>query len=312
MNKLPLPVFYNPEKVGEFFTPNIDVAVSDGLYKRKNGLISGVDRDTASRWSALVSIDNQSSFVLPGFELLVPGAVEDTQRTVEIMYKRPDLIDEIVFTQDLHYRLSIFFPSWWEDKNGNHPEPFTDITADDVLQKRWMPVIMETWSIHYVTTLRKIKIWPYHCLNGTKGASIVPAFEEMMWWFAAARDTKPISIIKGTALESEFFGGFQSNVQIPGHPHGGLNTDALNLLGRYERTFWVGQAGNICVLETLRQYIEYYKGRPEVLKRIYLIMDCMSVVGPNGTEDQFIHDLDELAELGVNLVKSDEVLNMAA
>lgn len=298
------PSYYDPTRVGVLYEPDALAAISAGLIAREK--IALVDRDSDKRWSALVSIDMLNDFVLKNFALPVTGAVADTRRAIELIYKRPLLFDEMFLITELHFRLQIRFSTWWVDENGNHPKKFTKISAEDVEKGIWRPVIIHDWSLYYVQCEGVIDVWPPHAIGGTRGAGMVPAFEEAIWWHSAARDTKPIPMIKGTVLESEFNGSFAPNVFVPGHPQGQLAIDALNLLGRYGEIYFVGQALDVCVIASLRQIIKYYAGRPDVLKRIYLIIDCTSMVFPNDVEKKKI--LDELESAGINIVTSKELM----
>src|SRR5688572_532931 len=48
-------------------------------------------------------IDAQIGFATPGASLFVPGAVEDTQRTVEWLYRNLDRITQLHFSLDTHH-----------------------------------------------------------------------------------------------------------------------------------------------------------------------------------------------------------------
>lgn len=299
------PSFYEPGDVGHLYEPRMEEVIKAGLTTRISTLM--VKEMSSSRWNAMLAIDPQVGFVLPGYPLSVKGAVHDVRRVIELIYDRPELFDEIFVTLDQHLRLSIFSRYWWKDQTGNFPPAFTRITTEEVEAGNWQPIIMETWSHYYVQKMGYVDIWPDHCLIGTEQAQLVPALEEAIWWHTIARNTKPIALLKGDVLESEFYGPFGPNVRVPGHPRGGLITQALDLLGRYQKLFVWGEARDFCVLSGLLQHLEYYEGRPEVISRVYLIKDCTSLVFPN-RENENNEILEEMVEKGMKIITSDQIL----
>ena len=85
----------------------------------------------------LVAVDCQNTFCIPGFELFVSGrsgtgAVEDTVRLCEFIYRNMGFITEIDVTLDTHRTFQIFHPVFWVNEHGDSPDPMTVITVDDV------------------------------------------------------------------------------------------------------------------------------------------------------------------------------------
>lgn len=278
------PLFYRPESVGQIYQvteARAEMIIAAGIEARKD--LPLVDRTSANRWNALVSIDHLVDFTIPGFALPVAGAVDDARRVIEMIYQVPHLIDEIILIYEQHFKFYISRRLWWVDADGHHPKDFTEITWKQVKTGLWMPVIMRDWSRHYVQKQGKITIWPPHAEMGTPGAQILPALFEAILWHSIARDTKPILINKGQLIEADFNGAFIPNVPVPGNPNGQLNTDALNLLGRYAIVWGSGEAEDICFSDTWWQIINYYAGRPEVLRRFHVLTDGTSAVFPDRT-----------------------------
>lgn len=302
------PSFYKPDDVGKLYTPRKEIVIREALAAREH--IKPVSQNQFGRWSAMVAIDAEIGFTLQGHPLQVQGAICDVQRAIEVIYLRPDLIDEVFFTLDQHFSVSIFFPWWWINDKGQHPEPFTAITSADIISGKWRPIIMQEWSTYLVRKLGKIDVWDEHCEIGTEQARLVPALEEAIIWHMVARDTKPIMMLKGDVLESEFFGVFAPDIQIPGHPRGGQMREALNLLGRYRRTFWWGEAGNICLQASVRQFMQHYEGRRSVLEGLYFITDCTSLINPK--MDEYEAFLEEIRSVGGHVLTSQEVLKLTA
>ena len=91
---------------------------------------------------ALVVVDMQNTFCTPGFELFVAGrsgtgALDDSRRLCEFVYRNLGSLTQIVPTLDTHQALQIFHRALLVDAEGRHPEPFTLVTADDVEAGRW-------------------------------------------------------------------------------------------------------------------------------------------------------------------------------
>lgn len=62
----------------------------------------------------------------------VPGANEDSIKIAELIRENIDSLDEIYVTLDTHMTYHIAHPSFWKDKNGDPPKPFTIISKDEV------------------------------------------------------------------------------------------------------------------------------------------------------------------------------------
>ena len=75
--------------------------------------------------NALILIDVQYDFTNPKGALFVPGAVEDCKRTANFILNNVDEIDYMATTLDSHILNDIAHPSFWMDKDGNQPNPFT-------------------------------------------------------------------------------------------------------------------------------------------------------------------------------------------
>ncbi len=113
---LPLPDFYDPKTVGTIYLERADlVAEAAEAYAKKHGVKpSGQDKFKV----AAFGIDVQVGFCTPGASLFVPGAVEDTTRTVEWIYRNLDKLTGLFFSMDTHRVFQIFHPAWWVDAQG--------------------------------------------------------------------------------------------------------------------------------------------------------------------------------------------------
>src|SRR5262245_16909299 len=112
------------------------VAESADGYRRTHGIKAAAEDKFRI---AAFGIDAQIGFCTPGASLYVPGAVEDTQRAIEWIFRNLDRITQLCFSLDTHRVFQIFHPSWWVDAEGRHPAPFTPITLEDVRKGRYRP-----------------------------------------------------------------------------------------------------------------------------------------------------------------------------
>lgn len=273
----PLPNYYNPQTIGQLKPPDTASAVDAG--RRLNIKPSTEDK----RSIVLLLVDVQIDFVHPDGALSVPGAVEDTRRIIEWIYHHVEEITTISASLDSHIPIQIFSPTWWIDDDGLHPTPFTVITSEDVRSGRWKPLYEQEWSVQYVERLeemsrKQLMIWPYHTLLGTPGHNLVPALYEAIAYHASARQSPPVFLTKGMIPETEHYSIMEPEVKVPDKPHGGLNTDFLNMLARYDRVYIAGQAKSHCVLETVSSMMRYFAHTPAIINKLRVIRDAMSSV----------------------------------
>jgi nicotinamidase/pyrazinamidase len=302
------PTLYDPSDIYKDYTPRTKDFMALGA---KAGLpLAAKDKSTGS--GALIIIDMQNDFVRPTGTLLVPGAEYDTQRLVEFIYRNAESITAIYATLDSHYPLQIFFGEWWENpQTGEHPADYTVVTYSDVRNGVWRARIDPVWSHRYLSELesrgkKSLMIWPKHTMVGTWGHNLVPALAEAIAWHSAARMTQPTFLTKGDVPHTERYGAFASEVEYPNNPRGGTDTQILDTIGRYDRTWWAGEAETHCVLESQIQAVNYFANQPDVLARMFFLMDCTSPITHPSID--FVgmarREQARMSGLGVRLVKS--------
>ncbi len=276
-NPMTTPAFFNPGRVSELYTPDVSAATQAG---NEAGLAPAAD-DTEK--TLLLLIDCQVDFIHPDGSLYVPGAVEDTERTVDWLYRNAGSVTQIIASLDSHTPNQVFSPPWWVDADGNHPAPFTVVTAQEVADGKWRPVYDVAWSKRYVAELeetakKQLMIWPFHTLIGTPGHNIMPALYEAIAYHSAARQSSPQMVTKGTLPQTEYYSMLEPEVKIPDHPLGTLNTALVDDIASYDRIYITGQAKSHCVLETTTSLVRYFSGQPDVIGKIHLIEDGTSAV----------------------------------
>src|SRR5258708_32767879 len=261
---------------------------------------------------AVVLVDYQHDFVDPSGTLYVPGAQQDVMRFLNWFYTNAHRITSIYASLDMHIPFQIFYSSWWKNpKTGEHPQPFTTITADDVTNNRWVPVIQPGWSVRYVHQLQQkakkdLMIWPYHTMEGTLGHMLVAPISEAIAWHSAARKTEPTYIVKGRTPRTEYYGIFGAEVFDPQDASSTLNLPLLEAIMNHDRVYVAGEAKSHCVLESTRQLVGHFANQPELLGRWNILKDCTSSV-KHPTVDFDAMAEEELAVMkqkGINLVLS--------
>lgn len=300
-----IPSFYQPDKVGTLYEPRAFEAAAAGAALKLKPASSDQQR------VLLLLVDPQVDFIHEDGALSVPGAVDDTRRTVEWIFSHAEQITTIAASLDSHVPIQIFSPSWWVGQDGQNPPPYTVITAADVDAGVWMPLYEEEWSRQYVHKLeqqakKELMIWPYHTLIGTPGHAITPALYEAIAFHSAARQSQPVFLTKGSIPKTEYYSMIEPEVKVPEEAHGGLNEPFLKLLASYDRIYVAGQAKSHCVMETMNSITRYFHDVPAVLSRFYLLMDCMSSVAhPQIDFDALANArFAEFEKLGLHLVTS--------
>ena len=306
------PSFYDPEKVGQLFMPDVSGAVAAG---QSEGASPSTDDQARV---LLVLVDTQVDFVHENGALSVPGAVDDTRRTIEWLFHNLGQVTDIVASLDSHIPFQIFYPGWWVNADGEHPGPYTLISADDVAQGTWMPTVEEEWSKTYVAKLEEqakkvLTIWPYHTMIGTPGHAITPALYEAITYHASARDVQPNFYVKGSIPKTEHYSILEPEVKVMDEPLGVPNADLLKRFAAYDRIYIAGQAKSHCVLETVTSIIRYFKDSGEdLIDTLRLLRDCMSsVVHPEIDFEALANvELAKFEEQGLQIVESTDPVEL--
>jgi nicotinamidase-related amidase len=249
----------------------------------------------------LVVIDLQVDFMDDG-ALPVPGAYEDVKRLTRWMYQNLSGITKIAVSLDTHVPHQIFHPCWWVDEKGINPTSYTVITLEDLDKGRWKAVFNPDESREYLIGLKEygrldLIIWPYHCIQGTKGAALEAQFANMLYAHEAARKSVPIHLVKGTDPLSEMYGIIKPEFDRNNF----ANLSFLNLFEEYDQIVVAGQAKTHCVLSSVQQFFEHYRDRQDVLKKFYILEDCMSPIPGFDVDEEFARFE---ADYKVKIVKS--------
>jgi len=298
-------------------------------WRKEHGLRPATD-DTVR--VGLVVVDAQNTFCTPGFELFVggrsgTGAVDDTRRLCEFLYRNLDAITTVVPTFDTHQVAQIFHAVWLVDAEGRHPDPFTLVSSADVEAGRWSPneEVLESLGVepdyarrhlhHYARALEAggkfaLTVWPYHALLGGVGHALVSAVEEAIFFHGLARRSQPRPQLKGIEPLTEHYSmlGPEVTTGPDGEPLGRRNQPLLDELTEFDAVIVAGQAKSHCVAWTIADLLDGVRQRrPDLVEKVYLLEDCTSpVVVPGVVDytDEAEAAFRRFAEAGMHVVRS--------
>jgi nicotinamidase-related amidase len=255
----------------------------------------------------VIGIDVQNDFMEKG-SLAVPNSHGDVERFTRWIYNNLDNISKIAVSIDTHIPHQIFHPCWWIDKNGVNPPPFTPITLDDLDKGNWLAVIDPVRSRRYVEGLKKagnkdLFIWTYHCIQGTNGCALENQFSNIVYFWEVAKKSIPLRLVKGQDPYSEFYGIIKPEYDERGY----INIDFLNAIEKYDKVVIGGEAKDFCVHESIKQILEYYKNRPEITSKIYILEDCMSSVVDTKEESENKYKVFK-SKYNINITTSEKLI----
>lgn len=280
---LPLPDFYDPGKVDQLFLERGALIAQEAREYERQHKVPPSSQDKLR--IAAFGIDVQVAFCTPGASLYVPGAVEDTRRTLKWLYRNLDRITGLYFSMDTHRVFQIFHPAWWIDRDGNHPPPMTPIYSEDVRTGKWQAVSHPKESLEYCKKLEQtgkyvLTIWPFHALLGGLSHALAPAMMEAALFHSMVRKRQTHFETKGTHALTENYSVLSPEVkELAGQTVGSFNAPFMKMLLENDRVYVFGQAKSHCVLETLNDIREYIQGTdPSLAQRIYILEDAMSPV----------------------------------
>jgi len=280
---LPAPSFYDPTKNHEVWIERAAVVAEEAARFRDRFDLQPAAKDTLK--ICAFGIDCQVGFCTPGASLFVPGAVDDTTRVVDFLYRHLDKITGLAFSLDTHRVFQIFHPAFWVDAGGKHPAPLTPIFHEEVRSGRWTPIAHPREALEYTKKLEAtgkyvLTIWPYHTLLGGLSHALVPSLMELSLFHAVARRAQTHFETKGTHAMTENYSVLSPEVkELGGAAVGGFNASFFKLLLSYDRIYVFGQAKSHCVLSTLKDLQEHIEQTdPSLLDKIYILEDCMSPV----------------------------------
>jgi nicotinamidase-related amidase len=329
MPELPLPPHFEPSRVGEVWRiPYKDRAREAPAWAEQHGLVPATED---SFRIALLAVDVQNTFCVPEFELFVGGrsgtaAVEDTRRLCEFIYRNLSSVSQIFPSLDTHHAMQVFHAIWLVDEAGQHPDPFTLVSVEDVESGHWRmnTAVARALGIdvdyaqrhllHYVRRLAEggkydLTIWPYHAMLGGIGYALVSALEEAVFFHGIARHSNPEFQVKGDNPLTEHYSmlGPEVTEGPDGDRLGGMNRQLIEKLLGFDAVVIAGQAKSHCVAWTIDDLLEEEEMGMRLAERTYLLEDCTSpIVVPGVVDytDEANAAFERYAAAGMHVVRS--------
>ncbi|MCI0697687.1 isochorismatase [candidate division KSB1 bacterium] len=328
---LPIPPHFKPNKVGKVWKVAYQerAVEAEKWAKQFHIPLAASDRFKI----CLMLVDLQNTFCIPGFELFVggrsgKGAVEDNRRLCKFIYQNLDIITEICPTLDTHLLLQIFHAIFLINAQGEHPAPYTLISAEDIQQNKWQfnPAIAaslqtdaaygQEYLLHYVHKLKTggkydLTSWPYHAMLGGIGHALVAAIEEAIFFHSVARVSQPDFQIKGNNAWTENYSVLRPEVLEGAHGQiiAQKNLRLIAKLLSFDVVIIAGQAKSHCVAWTIADLLDemILHDKLHLAKKVYLLEDCTSPVVVPGVID-YTEQADaafrRFAEAGMHIVRS--------
>lgn len=332
VRELSLPSHYDPAQVGQVYRVAYQTRASEARGWAKQFQLQPAANDSFK--ICLIAVDVQNTFCVPGFELYVggrsgTGAVDDTRRLCEFIYRNLGAITQIVPTMDTHQAAQIFHSLYLVNDQGEHPAPYTLVSAEDVQRGVWKfnPALAPGLGIspdegqrqleHYTRQLQQsgkydLTIWPYHAMLGGIGHALVSAFEEAVFFHSVARYSRPDFHVKGDVPLTEHYSvlgpevktGFDGKLLVP------KSDKFINKLKTFDAVIIAGEAKSHCVAWTIADLLDDILVHDNRLaEKVYLLEDCTSPVVVPGVLDytaQADAAFRKFADAGMHLVRSTE------
>ncbi|MGE5300746.1 MAG: isochorismatase [Acidobacteriota bacterium] len=333
--ELPLPPHFEPVRTGEVWkVAYLDREHEARAWAKRYNVRPACD-DTFR--ICLVAVDVQNTFCIPGYDLFVAGrsgtgAVDDSWRLCEFIYRNLGAITQICPTMDSHSAMQIFHPIFLVNEKGEHPAPFTMVSEEDVKNGVWRfnPDLCFNFRVdeeygrrlllHYTKQLREggkydLTIWPYHGMLGGIGHALVASVEEAIFFHCVARYSQPDFHVKGDRPFTEHYSVLGPEVREgPKGEELGLKSEKFfRKLLDFDAVIIAGQAKSHCVAWTIADLLEDILARDRMLvEKVYLLEDCTSPVVVPGVMDYT--DVAEaafrrFADAGMHVVRSVDPLH---
>jgi nicotinamidase-related amidase len=232
----------------------------------------------------LFIIDPQVDFCDPSGSLFVPGADADMKRLATMVNRIGDKISQIRVTLDSHNVVDVAHPSFWVNSNGENPDVFTIISADDVRSGNWKPFMtsLHDRMLKYVEALESkgnfpLCIWPPHCLIGTPGNNVYPDLSDALIDWQNSKPWNVHYVSKGSNPYTEHYGAIEAEVPDPADPSTQINTPLIDALVQADTILVAGEAGSHCLKTTIEQVADKF-GDDSYIAKMILLTDATSPV----------------------------------
>lgn len=337
LSDLPLPPHYRRAHAEEWdYNPDQAALFEAAQRWRREHDIAPAGSDAAD--VHLLIIDAQKDFCFPGGALYVGGrsgrgAVGDTARLSELIYRNLPLLTNVTATMDTHLAYQIFFASFWRDASGEPVPAHRTITTGDIVAGRVAPNPDVAWWLcrgdagwlrrqveHYCRELERagkyeLYLWPPHCIVGSDGHALAGVVHEARMFHAYARGSQSWTELKGDDPLTENYSALRPEVttRFDGVATERPDRRLLVRLLSADALIVAGEASSHCVKSTVDDLLEEIASRdPSLASKVYLLSDCMSAVAVPDGKGGFLADftpqaeaaLARYAEAGMHVVRS--------
>lgn len=334
LSPLPVPKYYDPQQARSWaYRPDLSEVFAAAEDARKR---HGVKPAATARTRIhVVGIDVQKDFCFPDGTLYVggrsgTGAMDDSARFAEFLYRNAALITGTTMTMDTHFAFQIFFASFWVDEEGRALTAHTLVDLDqngrlintDLAGKTlhenirpnpalaaWLTNGDYAWllnqALFYCAELKRggkyaLYLWPFHCVLGTDGHALVGAISAARMYLAFLRATQSNTEVKGGNPLTENYSVFQPEVLGRWDAKGSLgqrNASFIEKLLKEDVVVFAGQAASHCVKSSIDDFLsEIMAQDPALARKIYILEDCMSAVAVPDGKGGFLADFTPQAE----------------
>jgi nicotinamidase-related amidase len=228
--------------------------------------------------------------------------------------------------------MQIFHSIFLVNDKGEHPEPYTIITSEEIEEGVWKfnPELSFSLNIdetygqeylrHYTRKLKEggkydLTIWPYHAMLGGIGHALVSAVEEAIFFHGIARYIQPDFQVKGGNPFTENYSVLSPEVleDATGEQIAEKNVGFINKLLDFDAVVIAGQAKSHCVAWTIDDLLsEIQVSDKELAEKVYLVEDCSSPVVIPGVIDyteQASAAFQRFAHAGMHIVRSSDPIS---
>jgi len=333
-DELPIPPHFDHSKLGRVWRVRYQERNEDAKKWAKQHEIKAASKDTFR--ICLLLVDVQNTFCIPEFELFVGGrsgtaALDDNRRLCEFIYRNLGVITQVCPTMDTHQTVQIFHGIFLVNEQGEHPAPYTLVSAEDVERGIWKfnPEVAQSLDIdetygqnflrYYTQKLKEggkydLTIWPYHAMLGGIGHALVSAVEEAIFFHGIARHCLPDFQVKGSNPFTENYSVLSPEVldDSDGNQIAQKNTGFIGKLLEFDAVIIAGQAKSHCVAWTIDDLLrEIESSDKRLAEKVYLIEDCTSpVVIPDVVDytDQADTAFQRFSDAGMHIFRSTDSL----
>jgi nicotinamidase-related amidase len=248
----------------------------------------------------LLVIDGQNDFCGPNGALFVAGADKDMVCLAEFVKQNGAKLADINVTLDSHHPVHVAHPCFWRNCNGENPQPFTIISAKDVMTGVWTPTIPAKglWDrmVDYVKKLEAggrypLCVWPPHCLIGSWGHNIYPPlFDAICQWETCNFATVTI-ITKGSSPFAEHYSAIKAEAPDPRDETTQLNVAFVEKLKACDVILIAGEPLSHTVANTVRDLADAF-GDDRLVGKLVLLSDATSsVTGFDALGTAFVQEM---------------------